>query len=460
LIACTRATRFSGKNRRAARCEKQMQDFLYYARAVHFAATLMVAGIVFFVVFIGEPAFRKASSETRLAAPLRRRLAWVAWISLGLCLLSGATWLLFTAASMSGQPLSEVYAQDILWTVLLQTDFGNDWLARLTFACILAGIFVPLFPAKGTLSAWLKATAVGFAAALVGSLAWAGHAIGDVGVDGIIHPVADVLHLIAVAAWVGALVPLALLLSMPGNDADALTIARVATLRFSTLGIVSVATILVTGLVNSWYLVGSVSALSESEYGHLLSIKIVLFVTMVGIAAWNWSQLTPKLVQNADLPAAQKARRQLRRNAAIEAIIGAAIISIVAVLGILPPASHAHHEAASGPIPADASFQHIHGEDGMADVLIEPGHVGTASATIHLWNDDLETLAAKNVTLSLTAPAAGSKPVTRSALRADDTWRVDGIQLPISGNWTVTVVATLMSNERLELTAPIVIDPK
>jgi putative copper resistance protein D len=296
---------------------------------------------------------------------------------------------------------------------------------------------------------------------LVGSLAWAGHAIGAQGLEGIVHPAADALHLIAAAAWVGSLVPLALLLSMTGKNEGLLAVARTATLRFSTLGIASVGTLLLTGMVNTWYLVGSVSALTESNYGRLLLIKLALFLTMVGIAAFNWSQLTPGLVRNADLGAAQKARRALCRNAAIEASFGAVIIGIVAVLGTLPPASHAHHEAPSGAIPADASFQHIHGEDGMADVLIEPGHVGTVSVTIHLLNDDLETLAAKAVTVTLTAPSRGGKSMTRMAAQdADGVWHVDGVQLPVPGNWTVSATAILTSNKRLALTAPIVIDPK
>ena len=142
---------------------------------------------------------------------------------------------------------------------------------------------------------------------------------------------------------------------MTGEDADALAVARTATLRFSTLGIVSVATLLLTGIVNTWYLAGSIPALTETEYGRLLLIKIALFLAMVGIAAVNWSRLTPRLVQKADAVAAQNARRQLRRNAAIEASMGAVIIAIVAALGTLPPASHAHHHAIDGAIPADAA---------------------------------------------------------------------------------------------------------
>jgi copper resistance protein D len=438
-----------------------MNDLLYYARAVHFAATLLVAGIVFFVVFIAEPALRKTPKEIPAAAPLRRRLAWIVWISLALCLLSGATWLLFTAASMSGQPLPEVYANDVLWTVLSQTDFGNDWLVRLVCGCILAVLCVPLLSARGTKSFWLKTAAVITAACLAGSLAWAGHANGAQGLEGIVHPAADFSHLVAAAAWVGALVPLVLLLSMAGEDSDGLAVARTATVRFSTLGIASVATLLATGFVNSWYLVGSVAALTGTGYGRLLLVKLALFAIMVAIAAYNWSQLTPRLMQEPDAGAARNARRQLRRNAAIEAFVGAGIIGIVAVLGTLPPASHAHHHDIEEVIPKDASFQHIHSERGMADVLIEPGHVGTARVTIHLLNDDLETLAAQTVTLTLTAPTAATKPITRTALQSPDgQWYVDGVALAEPGNWIVTVDVMLGPDNRLQLVAPIVIDPK
>jgi copper resistance protein D len=437
-----------------------LNDPLIYERAIHFAATIMTAGIVFFVAFIAEPALRKAPTETQLASAVFGRLRWIAWISLAFAVASGGAWLVLTAASMSGQPIAEVYSQGVLRTVLSQTDFGNDWLIRFILACTLAGLFVPLLSARGAKPAWLKTTATLAAAAFVGSLAWAGHAIGGQGIEGVLHPIADVLHLIAAAAWVGALVPLALLLAMTGQAADALAVARTATLRFSTLGIASVATILLTGIVNTWYLAGSIDALTETKYGHLLLIKIALFFAMVGVAAFNRLRLTPRLVESPDAAFTQAAQRQLCRNAAIEAFMGAAIIVIVAALGTLPPGGHAHHQS-EGPIPPDAAFQHIHGIDGMADVIIEPGHVGTANATIHLLNDDLETLPASDVMLTLTAPTPGSKPTSRPASKdADGVWHVDELQLPESGNWTVTVDADLGPNQRLELTAPIVIDAK
>jgi putative copper resistance protein D len=433
---------------------------MVFERAIHFATTIMATGVVFFVAFVAEPALRKAANDT-LARTLFPRLRWIVWLSLAFALVSGTAWLVLTAASMSGQSVADVYTQDVLWTVLSQTDFGNDWLLRFVLACALAGVCLPFLSPQGARSAWLRVATVILAAAFVGSLAWAGHAIGGQGTEGIVHPIADILHLIAAAAWVGALVPLALLLTMTGQDADALAIARTATRRFSTLGIVSVAAILLTGIVNTWYLSGSVDALTETKYGHLLLIKIALFVAMAGVAAFNRLRLTPRLVDDPEMTAAQNARRQLSRNAAVEAAMGAAIIAIVAALGTLPPGSHAHHHESEGAVPPDASFQHIHGIDGMADVMIEPGHVGTANVTIHLWNDDLETLAASGVTLTLTAPTQGSKPISRAASKdADGVWHVDGIQFPESGNWMVSVGAVLDPNNRLNLTAPVVIDAK
>jgi putative copper resistance protein D len=436
-------------------------DPLFYVRALHFAATITVAGVVIFIVCVSEPAFRSAKDEARGAFAVRIRLAWMAWIGLFIALVSGVLWLVLTAESMSGQPLVGLASQGVLGTVLTQTEFGNDWLLRFIAACLLGGLFAHFLSVKGVTSLWLKTVTAVVAAALVGTLAFAGHAIGGQGIEGIVHPAADVLHLIAAAAWVGALAPLAVLLTLASPDAAGLAVARTATRRFSTLGIVSVATLLLTGIVNSWYLVGSVSAFTGNDYGRLLLFKMALFAGMVGIAAVNWLRLTPRLMQNTDAAVTLRARRLLRRNAVIEAMAGAAIIGIVAVLGILPPASHLRQHGKPGAIPADASFQHIHTEDGMADVTVEPGHVGVAGVTIHLWNAEENELDAQQLTLTLASPAGGVPPITRPAVQdADGLWHVDGIELSQPGNWMVTVTAVLGPGKRLTLAAPIVIDAK
>jgi copper transport protein len=88
-----------------------------------------------------------------------------------------------------------------------------------------------------------------------------------------------------------------------------------------------------------------------------------------------------------------------------------------------------------------------------------PGRTGRARATIRLWNEDFEPLDARQVSLTLTAPAAAANPTPRPALQNHDgAWEVDGISLSEPGNWTVTVGVVLDQTKRLTLTAPIVIE--
>jgi copper resistance protein D len=431
---------------------------MIYVRAIHFAATLMAAGVVFFIVFVAAPACRAARDDTRVRAVLWPRLAFIAWFSVVLAVGSGAIWLVLIAASMSGELPADVLSGGVLWTVLSQTNFGFDWMMRFILACLLAVTFVPLLASPDREAAWIDTAAVVLAAAFPGTLAWAGHAAGAEGVEAFLHPAADFLHSAAAAAWVGALIPLALLLdAVRGKDASVI-IARTATLRFSTLGLVSVATLLVTGTINTWYLVGSIPALVGTYYGQLLLAKIALFVAMVAIAAVNRLRFTPRLVHGASGYATQDAILQLRRNAAIEALAGAAIICIVAVLGTEPPAIHAAHHH-PGAIPEDAAFVHIHTERGMADVMIRPGRVGEARVTIHLRNDDDLPLDAHEVKFFVTPPSGGRNPEARVAVQdADGAWQVDWIELSQPGNWTATVDATLGPNNHIVLSAPIVIE--
>jgi putative copper resistance protein D len=437
-----------------------LADPLVYARAVHFAATLLVTGAVFFLVFVAAPAWRDAGAGT-VAIKVRTRVSVIAWISLALAAISGAAWLVLTAAAMSDRPASQGLGGDVLWTVLSQTVFGRDWLLRLLLACALAATLPPLLSRRGHQSPWLAAAAAVLAAAFAGTLAWSGHAAGGLGSEAILHPFADGLHLIAAAAWVGALPPLVVLLAAAGADDASLAIARTATARFSILGIVSVGTLLASGIVNTFYLVGSVPALYGTAYGRLLLVKIALFLAMVAIAAVNRFLLTPQLLQHANIAASRHALQRLRRHAAIEALAGAIVIAIVAALGTMAPAIHtAHAHPTYEAVPADAAFVHIHLPEAMADVTIRPGRAGRARATIRLWNEDFAPLDARQVSLTLTAPTAAGNPMARPARQnRDGAWQVDGIELSQPGNWTVTVDVLLGPTNRLTLSAPIVIEP-
>lgn len=314
-----------------------MVDALIAVRAVHFAASVAASGAIFFRLWVAAPALRVAGERPPWGRGLERQLGSIAWASLALLIVSAAAWLLLVAAEASGRPLADVLGGRVIPTVLTSTRFGHVWLARLLVAMALAAYLLRSRPDDRPLSLWGSAAAV-LAAGLLGALALAGHGGATPGAAGIVHLAADVAHAVAAGVWAGGLLPLALLLAAARRaaEAPALAAARDATQRFSTLGLVSVATLLATGIVNTIFLAGSVPGLLGTPYGQLLTVKILLFVAMVGIAAVNRLKLTPRL---ATEPAA-RAMRQLQRNALVEAGLGLAILVIVGALGTIPPGLH------------------------------------------------------------------------------------------------------------------------
>jgi len=117
-----------------------------------------------------------------------------------------------------------------------------------------------------------------------------------------------------------------------------------ATRRFSVVGLVSVGSLLLTGIVNSWVLVGSVAGLVGTLYGRLLLLKLACVCLAVAVAAHNRLRLMPGLL--GARPPDPKAPvdgllRRLDRNVRMEMVLGAGILLIVGVLGITPPAQHA-----------------------------------------------------------------------------------------------------------------------
>ncbi|MDK9499920.1 copper resistance protein CopC [Streptomyces katrae] len=107
---------------------------------------------------------------------------------------------------------------------------------------------------------------------------WALAEHASTGIQPAIAMPADILHLLAVAAWLGGLTALLVALRKVPD------IEREAVRRFSRVAFISVLVLAVTGVYQSWRQVGSWSALTGTSYGRLLLIKIALVAVLVGIA--------------------------------------------------------------------------------------------------------------------------------------------------------------------------------
>ena len=304
---------------------------LIAVRAIHFGATALTAGTVVFRTVVAKPAF-DAEPPAKL---VRTQTLRVAWIGLAVTALSGVVWLLLQTVSMSGLPTGEAMTARVLWTVLDQTQFGLVGEIRSLLAIVLAVCLAIQRP----WSDWLGLAA---ALGLTAAIAWTGHAGSTLGAIGNLHVTADALHLVAAAAWIGGLVPLVLLLAAVRRHPTVAwtSQARDVTRRFSTLGTLSVATLMASGIVNAWILVGSVHGLLVTEYGRLLMLKLGVFAIMLVFAAVNRFRLTPRLALSTASGTQLGALRQLTRNSTIEIGLGLAIFAIVGMLGTLHPATH------------------------------------------------------------------------------------------------------------------------
>jgi putative copper resistance protein D len=173
------------------------------------------------------------------------------------------------------------------------------------------------------------------------SFAWSGHGAATEGSWGPLHLSADIVHLIAAAVWLGALVGFCLLLARP-RPGDVEGTSR-ALSGFAVLGTGAVVALTITGAVNTFFLVGAdgLGRITGSTWGVLLIVKLALFAIMLGLAAHNRFTLAPALSRALDDGAATDVLvRHLRLSVGLEMLAGIALLGVVAVMGVqMPPAS-------------------------------------------------------------------------------------------------------------------------
>jgi putative copper resistance protein D len=231
-----------------------------------------------------------------------------------------------TAAEMADAPATQFDPQ-LLEVVIGQTGFGQAALLRLgLLACLVA----PLI---------LAASADGLCSLLGGgallTLAWGGHGVSTSGAGGMIHLAADLVHLLAAGAWLGAL---AMLLRTLSATPDA---SHSAFKRFARVGTLTVIALAVSGAVNAAYLIDftKIRLGRVNSYDRLLLVKLALFGGMLMLATINRFVLTPRLAPRSAAMVHAGARRALHRSIAIECGLALAILALVGWLGMLDPAA-------------------------------------------------------------------------------------------------------------------------
>ena len=271
-------------------------------RFVHFCAVLLIFGISAF-----RPLLLAAQPSLEIDRRLHRFCRALAWLALA----SGLTWLLLTTHSMAGS-WSETLDLDTLWLVLGSTFFGQVWAGHLLFNLML---LFALYATSRFKAPWA------FSGLLLATLAPVGHGAMLDGSQGQLLMLNQLIHLVCVGAWVGGLSGLLLLLSRPKGRSVDLVLRR-----FSNLGFVLVAGIIVTGLINTRVLTGALWPTPLFEgFALILLIKVTLVGVMLLLALFNL------LMSRAGRFAV------LRNSVALEWLFGLMAVAAVSLLGTLPP---------------------------------------------------------------------------------------------------------------------------
>lgn len=322
----------------------------------------------------------------------------------------------------------------LVWQTAFATTFG--WTVTVALCALALGLASLAGP-----RALARFVSLGALAAVGLALAASGHA-SDAAPQWLMRPMVF-LHGTGIAAWTGALVPLALSLKNGGPDAGRFL------RRFSKAILPVVAVLVVAGMVLAVIQVEKPSALVETAYGRLLVAKLLLLAVLFGLAAVNRWRLTVLAAAGE-----ARARRKLVRSIGLEMLLVVAIFGVAAGWRFTPP------PRALAIAAAQPALVHIHTLEAMAEIEIAPGRAGPVGVSITVMTGEFGPLDAKEITLVLSKPDAGIERLKRPARQAGDgTWRVDGLVIPVAGEWKVGLDILVSDFEMVKIAAQADIRP-
>ncbi|MFS4107993.1 copper resistance CopC/CopD family protein [Streptomyces sp. PD-S100-1] len=296
------------------------------------------------------------------------------------------------------------------------------------------------------------ALATGAVLALALALTWAASDHASAGLQVPAAMASSMLHLLAMAVWLGGLTALLTTLQRTprtttaadtdgsaGTAPAALVAPLAATAaRFSRLAFLAVTVLVATGVYQSWRGLGSWPALTGTAYGRLLLVKLFAVVLLLAVAAGSrhWT---------ARLAAARTGLRALRRSVLAEVAVGVAVLMVSTVLSGTLPGRAATEAAEAAPVAAGvpgASVTQIPfdtgspGGRGTVQITLEPGRVGQNAVEAVVFGPDGGLSTVPELRLSLSLPDRDIGPIDARLVNRGGYWGTDSLNLPFPGAWS------------------------
>jgi copper transport protein len=405
-------------------------------RFVAFTALVLLVGGLAFVALLWP-------AGAALSRP--RRILWGAWAA---ALVTTAVGIPVQAVYAAGLPLSKV-ASSTVRSGMLDDRFGQVWAARLVVLGLMALVLVALGRRAGSSSpgdgaatarpAPLLAAGGVLGVGLLVTPGLAGHAATEDLVP--LAMVADVLHLVAVSVWLGGLALLTAAVLPRRNAAELSAVVP----RFSRIAFGAVIAILVTGTFQGWRQVRSTAALTDTTYGRLLIVKVLLFAVLVALAAFS-----RRLVQaRYRVPAARlsfgpgaatsdpdaETVAGLRRTVGAETAIAVVVLAVTSLLVNAQPA----RSALAQPFSTSMRSELV-----LVDVTVDPAKAGPAAFHFYTLSPQGGQQEVQDLTARLTLPSQDVGPLNVPVQRAGPGhFSAYNFNIPLRGSWKLEVKALL-----------------
>ncbi len=353
----------------------------------------------------------------------------------------------------------DVFASDQV-SAVWDTRFGKVWILRLALLVIAAGLVRGMVRRPGPKSRGWLAVAVVTGVAIAATPGLSGHASAGRWVA--LALVADVLHVLAMAVWLGGLV----MLSLARSDARAYP--RIAE-RFSILAFGAVIVLVVTGSFQAIRQLEAISALWDSDYGRILLIKLIGFALLIGIAAVSRRLVHGRALgfgsvndptpadagaDPAALPeptegeggvatktrvgvtAPAPALHGLKRTVRAELVVGAIVLGLTSMLVNTPPPKV---------VTTSVPLQEAINANGVTfDTYFGPARVGEANSLhVSVLDESGQRVTVLEMRASISMPDEGIERMPIVLTDEGDHFVANDVQVPFAGKWTLEMHALL-----------------
>ncbi|MBM4217610.1 MAG: hypothetical protein FJ178_07180 [Gammaproteobacteria bacterium] len=402
-------------------------------RWILYAGMLWVAGTAIFLLLVGlDGALREDARQTARWASVLTAWSYVLAVGFGgadmqlggaNALWQAATWRSGFDSTLASSAVFGLIAMLLLYAGFAASDRrrGGFLIAGVVLAI---GSFLVTGHAATAPPAWLMAPVVG-------------------------------AHLLATAFWIGAFRPLLLSTRMlPVSDSGALL------QRFSTFAVPAVIVVLLSGTAISLKQLGSLTKLFDNDYGTVLLAKIILVFVIIGIAAYNKINLTPKLIANDAAGVTN-----IRRTITLELMLYVIVLAAASTLTVTTPPRALVASGEAGTAEANMAMMSgglvkrtLKNDAGYsAEIELSPAKVGENMLMITVKDPaGVIVQSATALEVSVALESAGISEVRLKAEAVDNgMWHVMIGETLIPGDWALTIDAYLTDYDKISFSTSV-----